>query len=43
MLGLSTSFGFSGAALAEAVAFAVHLQDVDVVRQAIQQCAGQAL
>ena len=35
--------GEAGAALIEAVAFAVHLEDVDVVCQPVQQRAGQAL
>lgn len=35
--------GLSGAALGEAVAVAVHLENVDVVGDAIKQSAGQAL
>jgi len=35
--------GLSGAALAEAIAFAVHLENVDVVCQPVEKGAGQAL
>ncbi len=40
--GLGVCLGGSGAALAEAVAVAVHLEDVDVVGQPVEQCAGEA-
>ena len=33
----------SGPALPEPVAFAVHLQDMDVVGDPVEQCAGEAL
>ena len=37
------SAGLSGAALGETIAVAVHLEDVDVVGDAIEQRAGQTL
>jgi hypothetical protein len=37
----SVSTGLSGAALSETIAVAVHLEDVDMVGDAIEQCAGQ--
>jgi len=40
--GLGVCAGGSGAALAEALAVAVHLEDVDVVGQPVEQCAGEA-
>lgn len=40
LLGLA---GVSGPALREPVALAIHLEDVDVVGQAIEQSAGQSL
>ena len=33
--------GFSRLALGQAITFAVHLEDVDVVDQPVEQCAGQ--
>ena len=33
----------AGAALAEAVAVAVHLEDIDVMGETVEQCPGQAL
>ena len=41
-IALSLWAGFSPAALAEAVAVAIHFQDMNMVGQAIQQCPGQA-
>jgi hypothetical protein len=38
-----SSCGAAGAALVEAVAFAVHLQDIDLVGLPVQQHAGHAL
>ena len=43
MAGLFRGVFVTGAALAEAVAFAVHLEDVDVVGQSVEQRAGKAL
>jgi len=34
------SAGLSGAALGETIAAAIHLEDVDVVGDAIEQCSG---
>lgn len=44
-LGIWSGFGsgFCLAALPEPVAFAVHFENVDVVGQAVKDCAGEAL
>ena len=42
LLGSFSGGGEACAALAEAVTFAVHLQDVDVMGQSVQKRAGQA-
>jgi len=40
---LGLDLGLPGAALAKAIAVAVHLEDADVMRQPVEQRAGQAL
>ena len=42
-LGLGVELRLAGAALAKAIAVAIHLEDADVVRQPVEQRAGQAL
>ena len=41
MAGSGGGFCLPGTALAESIAVAIHLEDVDVVGQPIEQCSGQ--
>ena len=41
--GVGLDLGFAGAALAETIAVAIHLEDADVMCQPVEQGASQAL